>query len=31
MAKVFSSYTNVVRKMIKGYDKELYHFLTSKI
>lgn len=30
MAKVFSSYTNVVRKMIKGYDKELYHFFNEQ-
>lgn len=30
MAKIFSSYTNVVRRMIKGYNKELYNYFNEQ-
>ena len=30
MAKIFSSYTNVVRRMIKGYNKELYDYFNEQ-
>ena len=31
MTKIFSSYTNTVRKMIKGYNVELYNLFSDKI
>lgn len=30
MSKVFSAYTNTVRRMIKGYNAELYNFFCEQ-
>ena len=30
MAKVFSSYTNVVRKMVRNYNVELYNYFSEQ-